>query len=85
MSFVGFRPISIDETKNYYSNELNNIFSSKPGLTGYWQVKSRSNASFKSGKRQSLELEYLTKRGFFFDLGIMLKTIPVIISMKGAM
>ena len=85
MSFVGFRPINIDETKNYYPNELNNIFSSKPGLTGYWQVKSRSNASFKSGKRQSLELEYLTKRGFFFDLGIMLKTIPVIISMKGAM
>lgn len=37
-----------------------------------------------SGERQKLEVEYYSKRGFWFDLGLIFKTIPAVLSHKGA-
>ena len=85
MSVVGYRPMSAREVRDHFSEEEKNIlFSAKPGLTGYWQVYGRSGADFVSGERQKLELEYFSKRGFFFDLGLIFKTIPAVLKHKGA-
>ena len=84
LSVIGWRPISKIETTNFYPKELEILYSGKPGLTGYWQVKARSNADFESGERQRLELEYYTKRGFWYDLGLIFRTIPAIIRKRGA-
>ena len=60
------------------------ILKVKPGLTGYWQVYGRSDVDYESGKRQEEELKYLSKRSFFFDLKLILLTIPAVIERKGA-
>ncbi len=84
MSVVGYRPMSAREMQDHFTEEEKNIlFSAKPGLTGYWQVYGRSDADFVSGERQKLELEYFGKRGFFFDLGLIFKTIPAVLKHKG--
>lgn len=84
MSVVGPRPISRKEEENYFPSELEILHKAKPGLTGYWQVIARSNASFESGERQRLELEYFLKRGFWFDLGLIFRTIFAVLKHKGA-
>lgn len=84
LSVIGWRPISKQETANFFDSELKILYSGKPGLTGYWQVKARSNADFESGERQKLELEYFTKRGFWYDLGLIFRTIPAVFRKRGA-
>ncbi len=84
MSVIGPRPITRKELENFYPGELEILYKAKPGLTGYWQVKARSNADFESGERQKLELEYFEKRGFWFDLGLIFRTIPAVLRKTGA-
>lgn len=84
MSVVGPRPISEKELDNFSLYEKQVICSAKPGLTGYWQVYGRGEATFESGLRQKIELEYFSKRGLFFDLFLIIKTIPVVLAHKGA-
>lgn len=85
MSVVGYRPMSEREVNEHFTEKEKEIlFKAKPGLTGYWQVYGRSDVDFASGERQKLELEYFYKRGFFFDLGLIFKTIPAVLKHKGA-
>ena len=69
---------------NYLSEEKMILLSMRPGLTGYWQVYGRSSIDYESGQRQKLELEYFSKRGFFFDLKLILLTIPAVLKSRGA-
>ena len=85
LSIVGPRPIKKEEMDlNYNEYEKGILTSARPGLTGYWQVCGRSNVDYKSGERQKLELEYFEKRGFWFDIGLIFKTIPAVLRSKGA-
>lgn len=84
MSVVGPRPITERELSHFTEEELKLMLSAKPGLTGYWQVYGRSDVDFESGERQKLELEYFAHRGFWFDLGLIFKTIPAVLKHKGA-
>ena len=84
MSVVGPRPMSKREVDNEFNEEQRQIlYLARPGLTGYWQINGRSDVDFESGKRQELELEYFSKRGFWFDIGIIFKTIPAVLGKKG--
>ena len=53
-----------------------------PGLTGLWQVSGRSRLTM----RQALDLdvEYVRRQSFSLDFGILLKTVPVVLSTHGA-
>ena len=85
LSIVGPRPITKKELEDNYSEfERKILLSARPGLTGYWQVSGRSNVDYESRERQKLEIEYFTKRGFWFDIGIIFKTIPAVLFHKGA-
>lgn len=85
MSVVGYRPMSSREVTEHFTEEERQIlYKAKPGLTGYWQVYGRSEVDFESGERQRLELEYFSKRGFWFDLGLVFKTIPAVLNRRGA-
>ena len=85
LSVVGPRPIkSLELELNYNEYQKSKLLSVKPGLTGYWQVYGRSNVSYESGERQKLELAYLPKRGFWFDLKIIILTIPAVLKSRGA-
>lgn len=85
LSVVGPRPISQRELdENFSEYEKSILLMTRPGLTGYWQVFGRGKTDFDSGVRQKQELEYFTKRSFWFDLKLIFKTIPVVLNHKGA-
>ena len=58
------------------------ILSGKPGLTGLWQVTGRSEINF--DKRVEMDALYVQKRSVLYDIWIMIRTIPAIISGRGA-
>lgn len=85
MSVIGPRAITEKEWEtNFSKNQKDALLSIKPGLSGYWAAYARSNATFESGERQKLELQYLSKRSFFFDIKLIFVTIFAVIHHKGA-
>ncbi len=81
LSVVGPRPFAID-TRSFLGKKAKKILSVKPGLTGIWQISGRSLLPLQ--KRLLLDERYVESHGFLSDLGIILKTIPVMIFPKGA-
>lgn len=82
LSFVGPRPIVEKEYEYLWDNdEL--IFKVRPGLTGYWAVNGRSNTHYKDRIRQ--EDYYVLHRSLWLDFKILVKTVFVAISGKGAL
>lgn len=88
MSLVGPRayyPYELaEQQKNYPASRqfVKIILSGKPGVTGLWQVSGRSEINF--DKRVRMDAEYVKKRSLIYDFWIMLKTIPAVLSGKGA-
>ena len=81
MSMIGNRPYLPREKKDmngYYDD----IVSTKPGLTGYWQVSGRSDLSFK--KRLELETYYSNNCNLKLDCIIFIKTFKAVIFGDGA-
>lgn len=82
MSLVGTRPPTLDEVEKYKTNHWRRI-SIKPGLTGMWQVSGRSGIqNFED--IVGLDVEYIDKWNLLLDIKILLKTVFVIFSRKGA-
>ncbi len=85
MSFVGPRPVPRDELlANYTQEQIDQIVSVKPGLTGYWQAYSRNESSYASHQRQDQELYYVNNISFWLDVKIVIKTFGRVFSGKGA-
>ena len=83
MSLVGPRPVT-EEELNYYSDEERARFLSvKAGLTGYWQVYAGNDATYRSGKRQQMELYYADNESIILDMKILLKTPLAILRKRG--
>lgn len=81
MSFVGPRPIVEDEVK-YYKDHSLLMFRVPPGATGLWQVSGRSDASYNT--RVELDTRYVQQWTLWDDIKIILKTIPAVLSRRGA-
>ncbi len=81
MSIVGPRPPLPEEVNKYEGWERRRL-SMKPGLTCLWQVGGRSEISFKEWMK--LDLEYIDGWSPALDIVILLKTIPAVISGRGA-
>jgi lipopolysaccharide/colanic/teichoic acid biosynthesis glycosyltransferase len=81
MSLVGPRPVPLYESARYESWRPER-FAALPGLTGYWQIEGRCLLS----PRQMAELdaEYVRRQSFALDLKILLRTIPAVLSGRGA-
>ena len=54
----------------------------KPGLTCLWQVNGRNELDF--GSWMELDLQYIDSWSLSLDLKILLKTIPVVLTGRGA-
>jgi undecaprenyl phosphate N,N'-diacetylbacillosamine 1-phosphate transferase len=81
MSFVGPRPLLVEYLKKY-SNYQKKRHLVKPGITGLAQVNP-DKTGLKSWKKSiKLDIEYLTKVSFFFDIKILLKTAKLILMKK---
>ena len=81
MSLIGPRPPIPYEVEEYAKWQYAR-FKAKPGLTGLWQVKGRSLIPF--DEMVLLDLYYSLNRSVWGDLKILLYTIPIVLSLKGA-
>ena len=81
MSLVGPRPPVPFEVENY-KFEHNLRLNAIPGITGLQQISGRSNVEFT--RWVELDLEYIDQQSLHKDFEILLKTIPAVISRKGA-
>ena len=82
MSLVGPRPALSWEADLLEPAYLQR-FRVAPGLTGLWQVSGRNSLTMRQGLE--LDMEYLRRQSFVFDLWILLKTVPVVLSTRGAL
>nr|WP_321306800.1 exopolysaccharide biosynthesis polyprenyl glycosylphosphotransferase [uncultured Sphaerochaeta sp.] len=81
MSIVGPRP-PVPREVALYTQEDRRRLEVKPGLTGIWQVSGRSEIGFK--QQVELDVLYIESHGFWLDLKLILKTIPAVLTGKGA-
>lgn len=81
MSLVGPRPVLPWEAE-LISATHSRRFLATPGITGLWQVSGRNRLMMRQGF--DLDVEYLHRQSFIFDLLILLKTVPVVLSTHGA-
>ncbi len=81
MSIVGPRPAIPEEVAQYTPRQLGRL-GVKPGLTCLWQVSGRSSIGFE--RWMELDLEYIARRSFWYDLRIVLRTVPAVLSGRGA-
>ena len=83
MSLVGTRPPTVDEWERYEPFHRSRM-STKPGITGLWQVSGRSKIrDFDTVVR--LDREYIENWSLKQDIHILFKTVWVVITRKGAM
>ena len=81
MSFVGPRPALPREVEQYNDYQRQRLLV-KQGLTCIWQCSGRSDTTF--DEQIEMDLEYINKRGFWFDIWLMIKTFFAVITGKGA-
>jgi exopolysaccharide biosynthesis polyprenyl glycosylphosphotransferase len=82
MSLVGPRPPLPSEVDLYEEHHYTR-FDVKPGITGPWQVNGRNLITdFEEVIR--LETDYIREWTIWKDLGLLLKTIPAVLYMRGA-
>ncbi|MBP9191665.1 MAG: sugar transferase [Ignavibacteria bacterium] len=77
MSFVGPRPTLFDPEELIKLRQEENIYSLRPGLTGYAQINGRSNIS--NQLKVKLDKYYLINKSFAMDMKILFKTLPSIL------
>ena len=81
ISLVGPRPIVPEEIAKY--GRFGRIFLSfPPGLTGLWQVSGRSDVSYQ--ERIDLDIYYIMNWSPPLDAAILLRTLPALLSRRGA-
>lgn len=81
MSIVGPRPPTPDEVRKYEPWQRRRL-SMKPGITCTWQVSGRSDIDF--DRWMQLDLAYIDNWSLWSDFHICLRTIPAVLSSRGA-
>lgn len=77
ISIIGPRAITLEELK-HFGKDAALLLSVEPGITGAWQSGPRNQATFESGLRQTIELNYARNASFLADLRIFFGTLDVI-------
>jgi exopolysaccharide production protein ExoY len=81
MSFVGPRPVVVDELERY-GPHAQAYLSARPGITGLWQTSGRSDTSYEN--RVALDDRYVRDWSFGEDIRILFRTIPVVLGARGS-
>lgn len=81
MSLVGPRPI-VDAELPKYGRAARHYLASKPGITGLWQVSGRNDIDY--SRRVALDRHYVENASVLMDLGILLRTVWVVLARRGA-
>lgn len=81
MSLIGPRP-PIPAEVALYEDWQHGRLRAQPGLTGLWQVSGRSDVPFHDMVR--LDLHYISSWSLALDVEILLRTVPAVLSNRGA-
>jgi lipopolysaccharide/colanic/teichoic acid biosynthesis glycosyltransferase len=81
MSLVGPRPPLPSEVAEYTLEERKRLHII-PGITCLWQVSGRSDIPFTDQVR--LDMQYIQSASFLNDIILLLKTIPAVLTGRGA-
>ena len=81
MVFVGPRPALYNQNDLMQLRVAIGVDKLKPGITGWAQINGRDEISIE--EKVHLELEYLQKNSFLFDLEILVKTFTNVLFSKG--
>lgn len=81
MSLVGPRPI-VEEELVRYGDDVRYYLMARPGMTGLWQVSGRNDTDYAT--RVSLDVSYVKSWSLRRDLGILIRTVKVVVTGSGA-
>ncbi|RTZ61126.1 MAG: UDP-phosphate galactose phosphotransferase [Gammaproteobacteria bacterium] len=81
MSLVGPRPIVRDELEKYGFDQ-HYYLDTWPGMTGLWQTSGRNNTSYR--ERVCLDTWYVRNWSLWYDIVILMKTLPAVFSRQGS-
>ena len=81
MSLVGPRMISPQEIMKFKQWGMN-LLTVKPGMTGLWQVSGRSDVSYE--ERVRMDMYYIRNWTIWLDLQLLFRTLPAVLSRRGA-
>jgi exopolysaccharide biosynthesis polyprenyl glycosylphosphotransferase len=81
MSLVGPRPLPVHESAAVLGANRRR-FSMPPGITCLWQINGRSEVDYATWMRY--DLQYVDRWSLWLDLTLLLKTIPAVLSGRGA-
>ena len=81
MSLVGPRPPLPGEVEQYRPADIVRL-SVKPGLTCLWQIRGRSQVGFE--RWMEYDREYVSNVSLWLDVQILLRTVWVVLSCRGA-
>ena len=82
MSIVGPRPVLVEEM-NHIEHVDRRRHIAKPGLTGLWQVSGRKEVSWSD--RMRMDLEYIENWSLAGDILLVVRTLGVVVTGRGAM
>jgi lipopolysaccharide/colanic/teichoic acid biosynthesis glycosyltransferase len=85
MSLIGPRPLQLRDSERLEAVEPEGYaqrLSVRPGLSGPWQVAGRSELD--SGRMLDLDLDYIENWSVATDVGLIVKTVAVVLSCRGA-
>jgi lipopolysaccharide/colanic/teichoic acid biosynthesis glycosyltransferase len=80
MSLVGPRPLPTDESLRCDPWQRRRLLV-KPGMTCIWQVRGRNTVSFNEWVR--MDLQYVRRRSFWYDLQLLVETVPSLVRQRG--
>ncbi len=81
MTLIGPRP-AVPREVELYEGLAHRRLEVKPGLTCLWQIGGRSDLSFE--EQVLLDLSYIDRGSFAGDISILLRTVPAVLSGRGA-
>ena len=83
---VGPRPLIPGELKEHggKAKDIEKYQSIKPGVTGYWAMRIRSDKNSDYDERLKLEYFYIDNRSLSLDTKILWQTFSAVLHMKGA-
>ena len=81
MSIIGYRPLVLTEKKCNEMRRRLNVFSVRPGISGYAQVHGRDNVYYKN--KAIMDAEYVKKASLRLDFKLLLQTVTVVLNRDG--
>ncbi|MGW5433709.1 sugar transferase [Streptomyces sp. NPDC004059] len=80
MSLVGPRPLPLEDS--VYAGKARGRLDTLPGMTGLWQISGRSDLGWDDMVR--LDLQYVQRQSVRLDLLILARTLPAVLTARGA-